>query len=132
MPFFGLLQRPQANSRSDNALRPAHSAPALAPRAHSISISVRTLGGSVKHPKNLLLDADALKRADVYCEYHHTTLSLLVSDFLRSLPLPLAKPQAKSPIVARLRGAATKSALANESYYDLVYGDRRKGFHEDW
>lgn len=96
-------------------------------------MTVRIPEAMVKRPKNLLLDDDALSRAEAYCKQHDTTLSLLVSDFLRWLPPPLYTASGRgSPVVARLVGAARKQRLITDTYQEFLYGDRRKGFHEDW
>ncbi|HKG94928.1 MAG TPA: DUF6364 family protein [Gemmatimonadaceae bacterium] len=60
-----------------------------------------------KQAKNLLLAQDALLRGEQYSRRHGTTLSRLVGDFLRALPLDTeASPSELTPAVARLRGVA--------------------------
>jgi hypothetical protein len=46
-----------------------------------------------KGPKNLLLDDEALRRGEEYCEKHGTTLSRLVEDFLMALPPRRSEPE---------------------------------------
>jgi len=58
-----------------------------------------------KVAKNLFLDPEAVARGAAYGRRHGTTLSRLVSDFLRELPLE-TPPRAVSPAVQRLLGAA--------------------------
>ena len=64
-----------------------------------------------KRPKNLLLDVGALLYGEAYANYHGTTLSQLVEDFLRSLP-SVTEPtyHVKSVVVSELYGAAVVSA----------------------
>ncbi len=57
-----------------------------------------------KAAKNLYLDPEAIEHGERYARLHGTTLSRLVSDFLRALPLQRA-PQDLSPTVRRLMGA---------------------------
>jgi len=65
---------------------------------------------SVKRPKNLLLDASAVLYGEAYANYHDTTLSQLVEDFLRSLP-SITEPayRVTSTAVSELYGAAVVS-----------------------
>ncbi|MEK7403275.1 MAG: DUF6364 family protein [Gemmatimonadota bacterium] len=94
---------------------------------------MRTLEASMKRAKNLLLDVDALANAEAYCKQHDTTLSLLVSDFLRWLPPRYYAMSGKgSTVVARLVGAAKKPRLISDTFEESAYRDRRKTFHEDW
>ena len=64
----------------------------------------------VKRPKNLLLDVGALRYGEAYANYHGTTLSQLVEDFLTSLP-SITEPsyRVKSVAVSELYGAAVVS-----------------------
>ena len=64
-----------------------------------------------KRPKNLLLDVGALHYGEAYANYHGTTLSQLVEDFLGSLP-SVTEPtyHVKSVAVSELYGAAVVSA----------------------
>lgn len=61
-----------------------------------------------KVPKNLLLDQEAIDRAELFTARHRVSVSQLVSDFLRGLPVdddePL--PSSFSPTVRRLIGIA--------------------------
>jgi hypothetical protein len=78
-----------------------------------------------KKPKNLSLEPDALARGKRYSQLHGTTLSRLVSDFLRSLPLGGAR-QSLSPAVRRLRGVAADAKLDHAAYREHLrgkYGD---------
>jgi hypothetical protein len=54
-----------------------------------------------KRPKNLLLDPDAVARGERYSRRHGISLSRLVGDFLRSLPLD-AERSTLTPAVRRL------------------------------
>lgn len=55
--------------------------------------------------RELSLDSDAVKRGEMYCERHGTTLSRVISNFL--LRLPLDEDEADlSPTVRRLMGIA--------------------------
>ena len=62
----------------------------------------------VKRPKKLLLDPDAVARGERYSRLHGTSLSRLVGDFLRALPL-FADESALTPAVRRLWGIAARS-----------------------
>jgi hypothetical protein len=74
---------------------------------------------SRKRAKNLLLDEDVLFNAEEYCRAHGTTLSLLVNDYLRRFPQPYEQVETESPIVRRLKGAA--SGLNRDMYRDFHY-----------
>jgi len=76
-----------------------------------------------KQAKNLLLSQDALLRGEQYSRRHGTTLSRLVGDFLRSLPLDTEEsPSELTPAVARLRGvAAGASDGAREEYREHLF-----------
>ena len=74
-----------------------------------------------KRPKNLSLDPDALRRGEEYSRRHETSLSRLVGDFLRSLPLD-APPRRLSPAVERLRGIAAAGRTGREDYREHLYG----------
>jgi hypothetical protein len=80
-----------------------------------------------KRPKNLLLDAFALSDAEEWCRRNGTTLSRLVEDYMRALPVPWH--DATSPIVQRLRGAAMigSGAPGLDRYRDFVYAMRVEG-----
>jgi len=58
-----------------------------------------------KQPKNLYLAPDVIARGEEYGRPHLTTLSALVGDFLRALPLDAPSGEA-SPAVRRLYGIA--------------------------
>lgn len=81
--------------------------------------------------KNLFLDPAAIARGAAYGRRHGTTLSRLVSDFLRELPLE-TPPRAVSPAVQRLLGAALPlngetTGVGLPAYYDHLaakYGSR--------
>ena len=62
--------------------------------------------GSAKQAMNLSLDPDVLARAQAYSARHETSISQLVGDFLRALPLD-DLPERLAPVVLRLRGVAT-------------------------
>ena len=64
--------------------------------------------------KRFLLDPEAAKRGERYAMLHDTTLSRVVSDFLRSLPLEPTAVADLSPIVRRLYGVAKRARLAEE------------------
>lgn len=81
-----------------------------------------------KRPKNLLLEPDAIDRAERYGRLHGTSLSRLVSNFLRSLPLGAPAASELSPVVRRLRGVAagrTDRKAYREHWY-RKYGGRRR------
>ena len=61
-----------------------------------------------KVPKNLLLDEEAVARAELFTARHRVSVSQLVSDFLRGLPLDDDEPAESSfsPTVRRLVGIA--------------------------
>jgi hypothetical protein len=72
-----------------------------------------------KRPKNLLLDDEALRRAEGYCAGRGTTLSRLVEDYLMALAEPRS-PEIKSPIVRRLLGAASRDPVEPDAYRDYL------------
>jgi hypothetical protein len=77
-----------------------------------------------RKPKNLSLDPDAVERGERYSQLHGTTLSRLVSDFLRSLPVG-KRQQSLSPAVRRLRGAAAggeSDRAAHREHLHRKYG----------
>jgi hypothetical protein len=79
-----------------------------------------------KRPKNLLLDPEALARGERYSRRHGTSLSQLVGDFLRSLPLG-AEASTLTPAVRRLWGVASSKEDAREAYREHLsrkYGSR--------
>jgi hypothetical protein len=76
---------------------------------------------SAKRAKNLLLDVDALNRAESYCQEHGMTLSRLVEDFLLALPNAWSSEEARSPIVRRLRSAVVAVPLDPDAYGDYLY-----------
>jgi hypothetical protein len=77
-----------------------------------------------RQPKNLLLDTEAIRRGQRYCELHGTTLSQLVSDFLASLPVDEDGRQRElTPAVRRLLGvAAGADAEEYRRYLEKKYG----------
>jgi hypothetical protein len=79
--------------------------------------SMRTLimPRSTRKPKNLLLGSDAIARAERYSQLHGTSVSRLVDNLLRSLPLGEATPP-RSLAVQRMRGVAQGSARDRSSY----------------
>ena len=79
-----------------------------------------------KRPKNLLLDPDAVARGERYSRRHGTSLSQLVGDFLRSLPLGV-EGSPLTPAVRRLWGVAGNAKDGREVYRQHVsrkYGGR--------
>lgn len=81
---------------------------------------------SVKRPKNLSLDAEAVKRGEEYGKRHGIALSRLVGDFLRALPLG-APDRELSPAVQRLRGVAAEARTTRADYREHLhrkYGGR--------
>lgn len=77
-----------------------------------------------KVAKNLLLDEDAVAAGERYSAAHGTTLSRLVSDFLRRLPPAAgggAPPDIKSPAVRRLYGIAARSDIDERDYHEYLY-----------
>ena len=61
--------------------------------------------GVAKRAMNLSLDPEVLARAQAYSERHRTSVSQLVGDFLRALPLD-DESERLAPAVSRLRGVA--------------------------
>jgi hypothetical protein len=87
-----------------------------------------------KRPKNLLLDDEALSRAESYCREHGTTLSRLVNDFFLALPDMDERDPFKSPIVERLMYASAYGPFEGDTYRDYLYGRREhitKRFEDD-
>lgn len=81
---------------------------------------------ATKRPRNLTLDDEAMARAERYSRQHGTSISQLVGDFLRSLPLE-PSPAALSPAVRRLLGVAAggaADAAAYRSHLVRKYGGR--------
>ena len=79
-----------------------------------------------KRAKNLLLDPDAVARGERYSRRHGTSLSQLVGDFLRSLPLG-AEASSLTPAVRRLWGVAKGKDATREAYREHLsrkYGSR--------
>lgn len=58
---------------------------------------------NAKRPKNLLLPPDAVARGERFSRLRGTSLSRLVSDFLRALPIGDGD-EGSAPQVERLRG----------------------------
>lgn len=93
-------------------------------RTHSMRIP--SMAASTKKPRNLSLDDEAFSRGERYSKQHGTSISRLVGDFLRALPLdgPLGPT---SPVVRRLLGVAAgkKGEGANHRAHILKkYGAR--------
>lgn len=84
-----------------------------------------------RRPKNLLLDREALRRGEAYCERHGTTLSRLVEDFLTALPGDGSwKPT--SPIVLRIIDTANYGREGSYAYREHLFsGDRIRHAHPD-
>lgn len=81
----------------------------------------------VRKPKNLSLAPDAIERGELYSQTHGTSLSRLVSDFLRMLPLDDPAAAVLSPAVLRLRGVAASGASVDSAYREHLnrkYGER--------
>lgn len=81
---------------------------------------------SAKRPKNLSLAPDAIARGEQYSARHDTSLSQLVGDFLRALPLE-SDDTTLSPVVRRLRGVAVgkqANGSAHRSHLLKKYGAR--------
>ena len=78
------------------------------------------MGNVAKRPKNLLLDPDAVARGERYSERHGTSLSRLVGDFLRALPLD-TPGTSLSPAVQRLWGVAARGQSSRDSYRAHLY-----------
>ncbi len=74
-----------------------------------------------RKPKNLSLEPDAIQRGERYGRLHGTTLSRLVNDFLRSLPLEPPPAQELSPLVRRLRGIAAGRRTDRKEYREHLY-----------
>lgn len=74
----------------------------------------------VKKPTNLSLDPDAVKRGERYSHRHGTSLSRLVSGFLRALPLE-ESGRKLSPAVQRLRGVAAGARAGREDYLEHLH-----------
>jgi len=81
--------------------------------------------GSAKRAMNLSLDPDVLARAQAYSARHETSVSQLVGDFLRALPLD-DPPVRLAPAVLRLRGVANGGAPVSAYRAHLAdkYGGR--------
>jgi hypothetical protein len=77
-----------------------------------------------RRPKNLLLDIEALRRGENYCERHGTMLSRLVEDFLMALPEDRSS-QPMSPIVQRIVDSVDYARSRTDAYRDFLYGTDR-------
>lgn len=87
-----------------------------------------------KRAKNLLLDDDAVGRAESYCREHDTSVSRLVNDFLSALPTMSERDPFKSPIVKRLLYASHFGQFEGDTYRDYLYRRREhltKRFEDD-
>ena len=73
-----------------------------------------------KRAKNLLLDEEVLSRAEEYCRAHGITLSALIEDFLKTVPLD-GPQQVHSPTVwEEMIGVANYGPLERETYRDYL------------
>lgn len=82
--------------------------------------------GPKKRRKHLLLDEDALEHAESFSRRNGTTLSRLVSDFLRSLPGEDVGLDF-SPVMRRLYGIAEGGTADRDTYREYLiakYGTR--------
>lgn len=80
-----------------------------------------------KRRKHLLLDEDALEHAESFSRWSGTTLSRLVSDFLRSLPGDDDAELDLTPAVRRLYGIAAGGTADRDTYREYLvakYGTR--------
>jgi len=68
-----------------------------------------------RKPRNLSLDDEAMRRGERYSQRHGTSVSRLVSDFLRALPLDSAESPL-APQVQRLLGVAVGAGLDRADY----------------
>ncbi len=69
-----------------------------------------------KQNKNLSLDEEAVRRAELYSRQHATSVSRLVNDFLSGLPVDSEEQDRRlSPAVRRLLGIASDRG-GKESY----------------
>ena len=75
-----------------------------------------------KTAKNLYLDPEIIEHGERYGRLHGTSLSRLVSDFLRSLPLRQPR-QEWSPTVQRLVGAGVPRGRTTPSIDEGDYRD---------
>lgn len=69
-----------------------------------------------KIPKNLSLEPDAVARGKRYGRLHRKSLSRLVNDFLRALPLEAPAGEELAPVVRRLRGIAARGKSDRRAY----------------
>lgn len=67
-----------------------------------------------KRPRNLSLRPEDIAHGEAYGRRHGTTLSALVGDFLRALPLGGKPAREFSPAVRRLYGVASGSPTDRE------------------
>ncbi|MCC6929046.1 MAG: hypothetical protein IT359_08670 [Gemmatimonadaceae bacterium] len=70
---------------------------------------------SAKKPRNLTLDDEAMSRGEQYSRQHGTSVSRLVGDFLRALPLE-PRRRSLSPAVRRLLGVAAGGDAERDAY----------------
>lgn len=66
-------------------------------------------------PANLSLDAEAMRRGEAFSKLSGTSLSRLVSDFLRGLPGP-EEASPFTPAVARLFGVAARARVDAQTH----------------
>ena len=66
----------------------------------------------------LLLDAEAVAAGERYSAERGTTLSHLVSDFLRHLPSD--RPEISDPVVRRLHGIAAGGSAGIDEYHEYL------------
>lgn len=78
------------------------------PSAHTVreASGTRSSAKPKKRAKNLSLSPEAIAHGEAYSRRHGTTLSTLVGDFLRALPLGETPARELSPAVRRLYGVA--------------------------
>src|SRR4051794_29486110 len=91
----------------------------------------RVTAKSGKKATNLTLESDAIHRGERFGKRHGTSLSQLVSKFLRALPADDASfdGTALSPAVRRLAGVAANKSASRESHRAHLrakYGSKRK------
>lgn len=75
--------------------------------------------GVAKRAMNISLDPDVLARAQVYSARHETSISQLVGDFLRALPLD-GDAERLTPVVRRLRGVGVGIGAAADHHAHLA------------
>lgn len=102
--------------------------PGLIMRIFRFTIMRIPMPRSAKKPRNLTLDDDAMSRGERYSREHGTSISRLVGDFLRTLPIEPARG-ALSPAVRRLLGVAAGRSVDEAAYRTHLvrkYGGRQE------